>query len=59
MYSPAAMESAPATSPASPASTSVRRSPSPPPTPSIKDAVDTRPSLAPSTDARSQGARWE
>jgi hypothetical protein len=29
----------------------------PPPTPIIRAAVDTRPSLAPSTSARSQGAR--
>ena len=52
-----AMESAPPTMPATPASRSVARSAVPPPTPIIRAAVETRPSFAPSTSARSQGAR--
>ena len=59
MYSPAAMDSAPPIRPATPASTTKCRLSLPPPTPSISDALLTRPSLAPSTPARSQGARCE
>jgi hypothetical protein len=52
------MDSAPATSPAMPASCITCKLSAPAPTPSISEAVLTRPSLAPSTKARSQGARW-
>ena len=59
MYSPHAMLSAPPTRPASPARTNRCRWSVPPPTPSIKEAVDTKPSLAPRTPALSQGALCE
>ncbi len=59
MYSPTAIDSAPPTRPATPASTTRCRLSLPPPTPSISDATLTRPSLAPSTPARSHGARCE
>lgn len=52
-----AMDKAPPTSPAMPASRMVARAEVPPPTPIMRAEVDTRPSLAPSTMARSQGAR--
>ena len=55
-YSPAAIDIAPATSPATPAT---RTSPARPAaaTPTIRLAVETMPSLAPSTAARSQPMR--
>src|SRR3546814_17123834 len=56
-YSPTAIDSAPATRPATPA---VRTAPSdapPPIIPTIRQAVDTMPSLAPSTAALSQPTR--
>lgn len=56
MYSPQAMLRAPATRPAMPDSCMARRLSLPAPTPSIKLATLTRPSFAPSTKARSQGA---
>ncbi len=57
-YSPAAIDIAPATSPAMPAtSTSLRDAPDAA-TPMIRLAVDTIPSLAPSTAARNQPIRW-
>ncbi|XBI96878.1 hypothetical protein VPH35_033099 [Triticum aestivum] len=55
--SPMAMLHAPASRPANPEITMARTSCFTAPTPSISDAVDTSPSLAPSTAARSQLAR--
>ena len=57
MYSPTAIDIAPAVIPATPAV--IRKSCFPAvATPIIKAAVETRPSFAPSTAARSQPARW-
>ena len=56
-YSPAAMLSAPAASPATPATRIVPRSLVAPATPITMPAVETMPSLAPSTPARSQLSR--
>src|SRR6185295_18199139 len=53
-YSPAAIDSAPATSPAIPAVTIATRDAPDAATPSTRLAVDRMPSLAPSTAARSQ-----
>ena len=57
-YSPAAIDSAPATSPAIPAVTIAEPDAPEAATPSTRLAVDTMPSLAPSTAARSQLERW-
>src|ERR1051326_3686346 len=57
-YSPAAMESAPATRPATAASKTPAPLGSAAATPTIKLLVEIRPSLAPSTAARSQPIRW-
>ena len=57
-YSPAAIDSAPATSPAIPAVTIAVLDAPDAATPSTRLAVDTMPSLAPSTAARSQLERW-
>src|SRR3954471_13245099 len=57
-YSPAAIDSAPATSPAIPAVTIAVPDAPEAATPSTRLAVDTMPSLAPSTAARSQLERW-
>src|SRR5690606_256815 len=57
-YSPAAIDMAPATRPAMPASRICWRSACAAATPSTSDAVDTIPSLAPSTAARSQPICW-
>jgi hypothetical protein len=54
VYSPRAIEIAPATSPAVPVSTTVRGATPPPPTPAISAMLLTRPSIAPNTAARSQ-----
>lgn len=51
------MDSAPPTMPATPARRSVAKLVVPPPTPIIRAAVETSPSFAPKTRARSQGAR--
>ncbi len=56
-YSPAAMLNAPATRPATPAIRIVVRLPVAPATPITIPAVDTIPSLAPRTPARSQFSR--
>ena len=56
-YSPAAMLIAPATSPATPATTMALRSVVAPATPTTIPAVETMPSLAPRTPARSQLSR--
>ena len=56
-YSPAAMLIAPANSPATPATRIAVRSEVAPATPTTRPAVDTMPSLAPSTAARSQLSR--
>src|SRR5690606_9841380 len=56
-YSPAAMDMAPATSPASPATMMVPVSVPAAATPTIRLAVETIPSLAPSTAGRSQPIR--
>ena len=56
-YSPAAMLSAPAASPATPATRIAPRSLVAPATPITMPAVETMPSLAPSTPARSQLSR--
>src|SRR5512142_2733095 len=58
-YSPAAMDMAPATSPATPATTTWCWVASAAATPMIRLAVDTMPSFAPSTAARSQPMRPE
>src|SRR5512143_88617 len=58
-YSPAAMDMAPATSPATPATTTWCCVASAAATPMIRLAVDTMPSFAPSTAARSQPIRPE
>ena len=52
MYSPAAIEKAPASSPATPARTMIWLSASAPATPMTSDRLLTRPSLAPKTAAR-------
>src|SRR3954447_18236591 len=57
-YSPAAIESAPATSPAIPAVRIAAPEAPEAATPSTRLAVETMPSLAPSTAARSQFDRW-
>src|SRR4051812_48886816 len=57
-YSPAAIDRAPATSPAVPAVTTALVDSPAAATPSTRLAVDTMPSLAPRTAARSQPARW-
>ena len=57
-YSPAAIDSAPATSPAIPAVTIAAADAPDAATPSTRLAVDRMPSLAPSTAARSQLERW-
>src|SRR5512132_1002143 len=57
-YSPAAIDSAPATSPAIPAVTIALPDAPDAATPRTRLAVDTMPSLAPSTAARSQLERW-
>src|SRR5512132_3825996 len=57
-YSPAAIESAPATSPAIPAMTIDAPDAPDAATPSTRLAVDRMPSLAPRTPARSQLDRW-
>src|SRR3954468_17132198 len=56
-YSPAAIDSAPATKPATPASTTSCCEAAADATPTSRLAVDTMPSLAPSTAARSQPMR--
>ena len=56
-YSPAAIDIEPATRPATPAMSTARGSLSAAATPSTRLAVDTMPSLAPSTAARSQPMR--
>ena len=57
-YSPAAIEAAPATSPAVPAVRIAARVESAEATPTMIAAVETMPSLAPSTAARSHPVRW-
>src|SRR4051812_26831368 len=57
-YSPAAIDRAPATRPATPAVTMAAADAPDAATPSTRLAVDTMPSLAPSTAARSQLERW-
>src|SRR5262252_712225 len=57
-YSPAAIEAAPATSPAMPAVRIAERLEFAAATPTMIAATETMPSLAPSTAARSQPARW-
>ena len=54
MYSPAAIENAPAASPASPASSTALLSALPPATPAISAKLETSPSEAPNTAGRSQ-----
>ena len=56
-YSPAAIDSAPATRPATPATMTSPRAAFDAATPTTRLAVETMPSLAPSTDARSQPMR--
>jgi hypothetical protein len=56
-YSPAAIEVAPPTSPATPASYTAFRDAAAAATPMTRLAVDTIPSFAPSTAGRSQPAR--
>ena len=53
-YSPSAIDTAPATSPATPAVAMARGSVVAAATPITRPAVETMPSLAPSTPARSQ-----
>src|SRR3954462_2840378 len=57
-YSPAALEGAPATSPAIPAVMMAARDASEAATPRTRLAVETMQSFAPSTAARSQLERW-
>src|SRR6185369_165689 len=57
-YSPAAIDMAPATRPAIPASSTSTRDTPPAATPITRLATDTIPSFAPSTAARSQPMRW-
>src|SRR5436309_15623186 len=52
-YSPAAMEKAPASRPATPATTTNRASAAAPATPMISERFDTRPSFTPKIAARS------
>ncbi|CAM5311585.1 hypothetical protein SHIRM173S_11296 [Streptomyces hirsutus] len=54
MYSPAAMEKAPAARPARPVMTMVCCPTEPPATPVISARLETRPSIAPNTAGRSQ-----
>src|SRR5712671_3449840 len=54
MYSPVPIENAPATSAATPVSTTVCADTPPPPSPAIRDALVTSPSTAPNTVGRSQ-----
>lgn len=61
MYSPAAMEKAPAASPASPLITTVCWLAVPPATPVMRARLETSPSIAPKTAGRSQPpftSRW-
>src|SRR6266540_873437 len=61
VYSPVAIEIAPATRPASPVSTTVVCGTLPPATPAISAKFDTRPSITPKTAGRSQPpvtSRW-
>src|SRR5215471_12067732 len=61
MYSPVPIENAPATSAATPLSTTVCADTPPPPSPAISEALVTRPSTAPNTVGRSQPpetSRW-
>ena len=53
MYSPVPMENAPATSAATPVSTTAWPETPPPPTPAISEALVTSPSTAPKTVGRS------
>src|SRR3954463_6796820 len=57
-YSPAAIDKAPATKPAMPAVIPALGDAPDAATPSTRLAVETMPSLAPRTAARSQPARW-
>src|SRR4051794_2801926 len=60
-YSPAAIDTAPAISPATPASRTTLAPGSAPATPRISETFDTRPSLAPKTAARATPpwmSRW-
>ena len=54
MYSPVAMENAPAIRPAMPVSTIAPCPPPPPPIPAISEELVTSPSIAPNTAGRSQ-----
>jgi hypothetical protein len=54
MYSPVPIENAPATSAATPLSTTVCAGTPPPPSPAISEALVTSPSTAPKTVGRSQ-----
>jgi len=54
VYSPSAIENAPATRPATPLRTTVCASTPAPPTPAISEVLVTRPSIAPNTAARNQ-----
>src|SRR3954453_8657602 len=61
LYSPAAIETAPAMSPARPASRTTPGAGSAPATPRIRPTFDTRPSLTPNTAARAappRTSRW-
>ena len=57
MYTPAALDSAPAPSPATPATSTASREGEAAATPTISEATETIPSFAPSTAARSQPVR--
>ena len=57
-YSPTAIDSAPATNAAMPAISTSLRPVRAAATPTTTAAVERMPSFAPSTAARSQGARW-